>query len=366
MRRDHREQFLRAGARGEHLPVRSVRRQAVAAFGGAHDRAAALHDFGRSRHAFHRLVQVLIQRIAGVRREHHVEGRAHLAHGVALRRGARRAMLGEQLSGKDGGDLLRAVQRHVHGEVDAGHSRNLAHVVVDRIPFGDAPRRHRMTDAHGVVQREHGLQARQSRRDHLRAAAEAGKEMRLDESGRNAHVGVQPQAIEVHLDARRRVAGVDESRSVAAIVIDNAVLPHDVAAEHRVDFRGRVAAMRAGRDQDRDVARADVRHLFEERLEHLAARLRAGDVADGNRDAAAAVGELAERRRGERRAERCDERGVRIADRGAEHRLDDRDAVIGEVDLETVDAVIEPDAHTAPSVARQTVFRHAGVRSVRL
>ena len=105
--------------------------------------------------------------------------------------------------------------------------------------------------------------------------------------------------------------------------------------------------MRARRDQNRDVAGADVRHLFEEGLEHLAARLRARDVAYGNCHATAAAGDLAERRRVDRRAKRFDERRVRIADGAAKDGLDDRDAVVGKLDLETVDAVIEPDAHGA-------------------
>ena len=88
-------------------------------------------------------------------------------------------------------------------------------------------------------------------------------------------------------------------------------------------------------------------HLGEQRVEHVAARLRAGDVTYGNRDAAAAAGELAKRRRADWGAKRGDERVVRIGDGRTEPRLDDGDAVVGEIDLEPVGAVIEPDAHRA-------------------
>ena len=81
--------------------------------------------------------------------------------------------------------------------------------------------------------------------------------------------------------------------------------------------------------------------------EHLAARLRARDVADRNRDSAAACGDLAERRRADGRAKRGEERGAGILERRAEPRLDDRDALVGDIDVEPVGAVIEPDAHRA-------------------
>jgi len=80
-------------------------------------------------------------------------------------------------------------------------------------------------------------------------------------------------------------------------VVDDAIAPGDIGAKHRLDLRRRIAAMRAGGDEDRHIAGADVRHLLEECLEHLAARLRAGDVADRNRHAAAAARQLAQRRR---------------------------------------------------------------------
>ena len=43
-------------------------------------------------------------------------------------------MLDQDLAGEGGRDLLLTVERHVHGEMDRHHPRNLAHVVVDRLP----------------------------------------------------------------------------------------------------------------------------------------------------------------------------------------------------------------------------------------
>ena len=69
-------------------------------------------------------------------------------------------MLGEHVAGERRRDLLLAIERHVHGEVHRHHPRDLAHVVVDRVAFSNAPRRQRMADVMHVVQRHHRLAAR--------------------------------------------------------------------------------------------------------------------------------------------------------------------------------------------------------------
>ena len=121
-------------------------------------------------------------------------------------------MFGEEIAGEHRRDRLIAIQRDVDGEVDAGHPRDLAHVVVDRIALGDAPRRVGMSDTASVVQREHGFEAREAGRYHLRPAAEAGEEMRFHEAGRDAYVGVQPLAIQVHGHAGRGCTRMREAR----------------------------------------------------------------------------------------------------------------------------------------------------------
>ncbi len=200
-----------------------------------------------------------------------------------------------QIAGKHGRDLLRAIQRDVHGEVDAGHPRNLADIVVDRIAFGDAPRRVRVADPAGVVQDEHGFESGQARRHHLRSAAEPGEEMWLDEAGRDADVGVHPGAIQVHGHIGLRLPHEDEARRIPAVVVDDAIVAEDVGAEHRLELRGRVGAMRTGGDENRDVVRPHVGHLGEERLEHLAAWLRPRDITDGDRHTLPGPDEVAER-----------------------------------------------------------------------
>ena len=85
-------------------------------------------------------------------------------------------------------------------------------------------------------------------------------------------------------DAGDGAPGREEHRRVPRVVIDHAIAVQDLAAEHPFELGRRVRAMRAGGDQDRHVFRPHVRHLVEERREHLASRLRARHVADRDGD----------------------------------------------------------------------------------
>ena len=133
------------------------------------------------------------------------------------------------------------------------HPGDLAHVVVDRVALGDAPGGARVADVPRVVERHDRFEARQPGCDHLRPAAEPGEEVRLDEARRDADVRVEPSPIEIDLHARGRRADARERRRVAAVVIDHRVAAEDFPSEHALELLGRVAAMRAGGDEDRDV-----------------------------------------------------------------------------------------------------------------
>ena len=101
-------------------------------------------------------------------------------------------MLGEDIAGEGRGDLLIAIERHVDREMHRHHPRDLAHVVMDRIALGDAPRGTRVADVPGIVERHDRLESGQSGRHHLGPAAETGEEVRLDKAGGDADVGIEP------------------------------------------------------------------------------------------------------------------------------------------------------------------------------
>ena len=74
----------------EQLAVGAVAREAVAALGGAHDQPAGLDDLRRGRHALDRLVEVLVERIAGVARDR----RRRTAAGTACMANSPRGLAG--------------------------------------------------------------------------------------------------------------------------------------------------------------------------------------------------------------------------------------------------------------------------------
>ena len=197
-RRDHLEERLGRRLRRQQLTVRSMRRQSVAALGGADDGAAWRDDLRSRRQTLHRLIEVLVERVAGVRREHHVERRFDRLHGVVFGRRTSEPVLFEEIAREDRCNPLPPIQRHVDRKVHAGHPRNLTHIVMNGIAFGDAPRGVRVADALRIVEHEHGREARQSRRHHLRPAAEAGEKMRLHEARGDANIRIHPETIQIN------------------------------------------------------------------------------------------------------------------------------------------------------------------------
>jgi hypothetical protein len=103
--------------------------------------------------------------------------------------------------------------------------------------------------------------------------------------------------------------------------------------------------MRAGGDEDGDVLVAHARHLREQRLDLLLSGLGARDVADRNGDALARPPQVPQRRPSDRCANRAQEGLVRVWHGRAWHRLDDRDAVVGQIHRKTVGSVIQVHFH---------------------
>ena len=119
---------------GQLLAIGAVLGEAVAALGRAHDRPARAHDLRGGRHALDRLVEVLVERKAGVRGERRRRRAAGTAR-IAVRRTSAQARLvhREQLAAEGLRDPLLAVQHDVEREVRARGSRDRAHVVVHRV-----------------------------------------------------------------------------------------------------------------------------------------------------------------------------------------------------------------------------------------
>ena len=100
-----------------------------------------------------------------------------------------------------------------------------------------------------------------------------------------------------------------------------------------------------GRDENRDRVWRKLRQLGEDRLQRFAAWLGSRHVADRDRDPLARADDVSKRRAPKRRAQRGDERRMRIRQRRPGERFDHRHTLVGQIDVEPVDAVIEMHAH---------------------
>ena len=264
------------------------------------------------------------------------------------------------------GDLLIAVERDVEREVRRAPCRAISRTsswiglpsVMPQVAL-------RMADARGVVQGHHRLEAGQPRRHHLRPAAEAGKEVRLDEAGGDADVGVQPLAIQdtgtpvdVRADATRATTSSRPSW----------LMTRQRRARSRPSMRSssawRVRAVRAGGDEDGDVLVPDAGHLREQRLSICAPRLRPGDVAHGDGDPLARP--RPDPRSGgavDRVADGREQRRVRVRRRRPRDRLDDGDAFVWELDVEAVGAVVEAQFQRIRAAVESCAHRCRGVHA---
>ena len=177
-------------------------------------------------------------------------------------------------------------------------------------------------------------------------ARETREEMRLDEARGDADVGLRPLAVEPHRDVGAEAAHPGQRRLVARVVIDDANRREHLVAEHRAQLLVGVAAVRARGDQHDDVLQAhEAVELLEDGRHDDLPRLRPRAVADADRDGAAAAHDVAQRRPGDRSPQRLAHRGALVGGRLRVQRLDDRRAVVRQVDGEAVAPVRELDLH---------------------
>ena len=139
-------------------------------------------------------------------------------------------------------------------------------------------------------------------RDQLRAAAEAGEEVRLDEAGGDPHVGVDPLAVQPDRDVPAEPAQVAQAALVAGVVVDD---PDPVRPARRRAWpaarrrccrggcRWRPAARRPRRRTSPSSSSSSGR-------DHHLPRLRPGAVAHRDRDRLPTPDPVAQRRPGRR------------------------------------------------------------------
>ena len=111
-------------------------------------------------------------------------------------------MAAGKIAGEDPCDPAVLIERDVQVEGHSNAFGDAAHGVVYGVALRHAPGRLRMADAGRGMQLQHRGQMCQARRDHLRAAREAGEEVGLDETRRQPYVVLQKVPLEQHWNVR--------------------------------------------------------------------------------------------------------------------------------------------------------------------
>ena len=169
-----------------------------------------LHDLRRGRHPLHRLVEVLVEREARVGRHDDVERAASTG---AHRQLARDRDAGRGVHRRTGRRRRPATIRCSPSRITSSAKSTPVAAAIARtssctgLPSSTPQVARGCADPRRVVQRQHRLEPGQARRDQLRAAAEAGEEVRLDEAGRDPDVGLDPAPVQPD-----RHAGAERAR----------------------------------------------------------------------------------------------------------------------------------------------------------
>ena len=219
-----------------------------------HDDAAVTAHSLRRRHALHRLVHVLVERIAAIRCHHDVRDRHAHAADVLQPRAPRLVRLPEMPCHRMH-YLLLAVDHHVRHERELRRLRRVQHVAVDRVPFKDSGPRIRALDELAAVVGEHRLARDYARKHALPPSREARKEVRLDEAFGDEQVCLHRETVHDEPAARRKRASLYEACRVGRVVHHDPLARHDILAELSDQLLARRQPMEASRDQNRDLRR---------------------------------------------------------------------------------------------------------------
>ena len=151
-------------------------------------------------------------------------------------------------------DQVAVFVEHGVERVDlAQHAHDLELLLMQRIADEIALNRQRILHEPRRMEGADRLVMGDAGRDDLAPAGPAGHEMRLDQAGGDAQVGLDEAAVDLHRRAARRgAAEVDVVLVVARImVLDPDVRQHPGIADEFGQLLAEVGAVQAGRDQDR-------------------------------------------------------------------------------------------------------------------
>ena len=201
------------------------------------------------RHALDCLIDVLVERVAAVRRYDDV-GRVALDFGECAHVVAARDVRFLAVAGKGGDDFLFRIDDDVQNEGELRFLRRVEHVAVDGVAVEDARARLVTLDELAAVVRHDRLGGSDAGQDRLAAAREACEEVRLDETFGDEQIGVDGCTVDEQLAAGRQEAEIRHRRVVLRIVDDDLFVLDDILAEAVDEFFMRRRTVEARRDED--------------------------------------------------------------------------------------------------------------------
>src|SRR5439155_1636730 len=140
---------------------------------------------------------------------------------------------GEEIAGKDPGDLFLFVEADVEQKARTCPQGDVAQFLPQRVALCDAEGGARVADVFRPVIAHDRFEPGATRHDSFRAPAETGEEMRFNKTGDDADIGFDEVTIDERWSAVPRGAELHESTSVFRFVIEHAVVCHHMRREHR-------------------------------------------------------------------------------------------------------------------------------------
>lgn len=212
-----RERLVQVRFAGD-LAVEGLPAAAVRAGGHHQDHAARPHGRLRRRHALDRLVEVLVQGIAPVRRQDQIRHRR--AHAAVPGRGRRSPPRARAPRRPPPAAIARLSWSITALTMKASPARRAAQTMSRWIglPSSTPGARPRIVDEGRAVVRKHGPAPRDAREHALAPAREPREEVRLDEPLRHQQIRLRREAVDHQRPARGQRPQVDEVRLVVAVV----------------------------------------------------------------------------------------------------------------------------------------------------
>jgi hypothetical protein len=183
---EQREDFLGAGRGAEELIEMTSGGDTFAAFAGQDQGAAWLKDAGAGAHPFDALVEVKVEGIAAVGRDHNLERRFDLLHGGMADEFVSDLVGVDEVAGKGTGNLSLLIERDIEKKARAGTEGDVAKFFPQRVAVGDAECGAGIADMGRAMIAHDGFKTGTTRHDALGPATESGEEMGFDEAGDNA------------------------------------------------------------------------------------------------------------------------------------------------------------------------------------